>query len=110
METPFALAAEAVRDIARWERWRIEFMHWQALVGGIQPPPIVAFAGWRQRLKGIEGAAGILTVLADHELAARALDPRLSGPILCALRPPSMWPVGPSGTESPLTGDTPQGG
>jgi hypothetical protein len=119
MEMPFALAAEAVRNIATWERHRIEFVRWHALIGQVEPPDGMDLAGWRTRLRGLNSAAAILTVLAAHESAARALDRRLALPLLCAGKgAPTMWPTPASSSEvldagaqrSPLTGDEPAAG
>lgn len=92
MHIAFADVVEGLRDIARWERQRIELMQFHAVRGRIEPAPDVAFAGWRERLARIEAAGKILTILVPHEIAVRALDPRLNVPLTS--RPPidPSWP------------------
>ncbi|MDB5579801.1 MAG: hypothetical protein JWR80_4977 [Bradyrhizobium sp.] len=88
MDAPFSETAEAIADIARWERTRIELMQFLAVRGQVQPPPDLAFAGWRNRLILLEGAATIFRLLAPFEQQIRALSPDLAGTRM----PPSFWP------------------
>lgn len=97
MDIPFSLAAAAVRELAMYERHRIDLTTWHALRGMIAPPPDTEFAAWRARLAAVEEGGKVLVILAEHELAARALDRRLTLPLLCA--GPTLW----RGQKLPLT-------
>ena len=66
MQKPFSAVAEALRDMARWERHRIELMHWLSACGNCKPPEPADFVGWRRRLGRIEAAATFLDGLRLH--------------------------------------------
>lgn len=87
MDAPFFDMAEALRDIARWERHRIELTAFLAARGQMQPPDGISLAGWRNRLLLIEGAVKIFELMAPLEIQVRALSPELAGTRM----PPSMW-------------------
>jgi hypothetical protein len=89
---PFADLKEGLHDIATWERHRIDFTHDAALRGQCEPPPDIAFAGWRRRLNRLEQLDQLITVLIEHEDEVRALDPRLAPRIAAACPAPSLWP------------------
>ena len=89
MDVSFADTAAALRDLATWERHRIEFMRDAALRGQVQPPPDVAFGTWAARLLRIEAAAKFLTVLAPNEAQLRERYPELNEPV--EPPPPTMW-------------------
>jgi hypothetical protein len=93
MDVTFADTAAALRDIATWERHRIEFMRDAALRGQVQPPPDVAFGNWAARLVRIEAAVKFLTVLAPNEAEVRERYPELSAPLDIASAP-TMWRAG----------------
>jgi hypothetical protein len=70
----FSDIAEALHDLVVSERHRIELMHWLAARGQVQPPPSVAFAGWRDRLHKLEAAEAFITGLIPHETSVREFD------------------------------------
>lgn len=68
MDIPFSEQLEALDDIVRWERHRIDLTHQLALTGQCQPPPDVAFRGWRERLERLEAATALVRELAAGRL------------------------------------------
>ena len=73
----FAEIAAALTDIAMWERHRIHLVEHLAMTGNARDPGGIEIGGWLRRAELLTQGAEILTVLADHEDAARALDPLL---------------------------------
>jgi hypothetical protein len=78
LDWSFADIAASLEDICRWERHRIEHTHWLAIRGHCEPPPDVAFAGWRERLVRMQAGQTILTILVPYEPLVRGFDPRLT--------------------------------
>ena len=74
MEDPFAALAEALDDLVRFERHRIELETWLSTTfPGAHYQPGAVLATWQARLARLEAAAKLLTALAPHEAAVRAL-------------------------------------
>lgn len=78
MQTRFADAAEALRDLGRWERHRLYMTELLISQGRMVPPSQDELAGWRRRTALLEKSAELITILVPHEEAVRALDPLLS--------------------------------
>ncbi len=74
----FADAAEALRDLARFERHRLYMTELLASQGRMVPPAQDELSGWRRRTALVEQSAELITILAPHEEAVRALDPLLA--------------------------------
>lgn len=72
---PVALGemAEALVDMIRWEKHRIELTHWLAIRGQCEPVPGAVMATWWARLTLMEESAALITSLAPHEAAVRAI-------------------------------------
>lgn len=92
MKIAFAQAAAVQRDLCNVEQLRAAYMEASAARmvarGQLGPGPSIGFAGLRRRLETLDQIATFLAVLADHEDAVRALDPRLTREL------PSMWAEG----------------
>jgi hypothetical protein len=73
----FAEIAGALTDIAMWERQRIHLVEHLARTGNARDPGSVEIGSWLRRAELLTQGAEVFTVLADHEEAARALDPLL---------------------------------
>lgn len=90
MKLAFSQAAKVQRDLCNVEQARVTAMEASAArmvqQGVLEPRPSIGFAGLRERLEGLREIADMLAVLADHEEAVRAIDPRLAREL------PSMWP------------------
>lgn len=78
MQARFADAAEALRDIARWEKQRLHLIDLLASQGRMPAASGAELSGWRIRTALIEQSAELITILVPHENAVRALDPLLS--------------------------------
>lgn len=78
MKAGFAEIAEALRDIARWERSRIQLIQDLAMVGRVRDASDMELGGWKARAERLTQAAEVFTVLVDHETAVRSLDPLLA--------------------------------
>jgi hypothetical protein len=74
----FADIAAALTDIAMGERHRIHLVEHLVMTGNARDPGSIEIGGWLRRAALLTQGAEILTVLADHEPAARALDPLLA--------------------------------
>jgi len=74
----FAEIAKALADIAMWERHRIHLVEHLAMTGNARDPGSIEIGGWLRRAELLTQGAEIFTVLADHEVATRALDPLLA--------------------------------
>jgi hypothetical protein len=77
-QASFAEIAAALTDIAMWERHRIHLVEHLARTGNARDPGSVEIGSWLRRAELLTQGAEILTVLVDHEAAARALDPLLA--------------------------------
>lgn len=73
----FAEIAVALTNIAMWERHRIYLVEHLVMTGNARDPGSIEIGGWLRRAELLTQGAEIMTVLADHEAAARALDPLL---------------------------------
>jgi len=82
LNIPFADIEQGLRNIASWERHRIELTQWHALRGYAPPLPDDAFAGWKERLIRIEAGHRLLTILVPHEAAVRAMHDQLAVPVM----------------------------
>lgn len=78
VKASFRDIAGALTDIAMWERHRIHLVEHLAMTGQARNPGGIELGGWLRRAELLTQGAEIMTVLADHEDAARALDPLLS--------------------------------
>lgn len=88
MPPPLPVLIDALADIVRWERHRIEFSREQALRGGCMPPPDEAFAGWQQRLERLEALLELTRGLVPHQAQVAAL---IDGQANRDRAEPTMW-------------------
>jgi len=82
LNIPFADIEQGLRNIATWERHRIELTQWHILRGYAPALPDDAFAGWQERLVRIEAGQRLLTILVPHEVAVRAMHDSLAVPVM----------------------------
>jgi hypothetical protein len=68
----------ALVEAAMWERHRIALVEHLVLTGNARDPGSVEIGNWLRRAELLTQGAEVLTVLAFHEDAARALDPLLA--------------------------------
>ena len=78
VKASFAEIAGALRNIAMWEQHRIHLVEHLAMTGNARDPGSVEIGSWLRRAELLTQGAEIFAVLADHEAAARALDPLLA--------------------------------
>lgn len=78
MQARFADAAAALRDLARFEQHRLYMTQLLVSEGRMVAPSYDELAGWRHRTALLEKSAELITILAPHEDAVRALDPLLA--------------------------------
>lgn len=91
MDVPFREIAEALHDLARWERHRIALTLHLANCGHAQPVDAMELGGWRTRLSRLEAGAALLTGLIPHEAAVRALEPALAVERKVEVPVPTLW-------------------
>lgn len=82
MNVPFSDIEEAMRNIASWERHRIELTQWHMLRGYTPALPDGAFDGWRERLVRLEAGQRLISILVPHEADVRAMHAALSVPVV----------------------------
>lgn len=73
----FADIAEALTNIAMWEKHRIHLVEHMVRTGNARDPGSIEIGSWLRRAELLTQGAEILTVLSDHEAAVRAIDPLL---------------------------------
>ena len=78
MQARFADAAEALRDLARFEQHRLYMTELLVSQGRMVKPGMDELSGWRRRTALLEKSAELITILVPHEEAVRALDPLLA--------------------------------
>lgn len=74
----FTEMAAALTETALWERTRIHLVEHLAMTGNARDPGSIEIGTWLRRAELLTQGAEVLTVLASHEPAARALDPLLA--------------------------------
>jgi hypothetical protein len=74
----FADAAEALRSITRDEQHRLYMTELLASQGRMVRPDDIEISTWRRRTALLQKSAELITILAPHEEAVRALDPLLA--------------------------------
>ena len=78
IKASFAEISLALIDIAMWERHRIQLVEHLAMTGNARDPGSIEIGGWLRRAELLTQGAAVLTALALHETAVRALDPQLA--------------------------------
>jgi hypothetical protein len=96
MLTPFADFEKATREIAVWEKHRIEFALDMATRGQRPDPDTILLGGWRTRAVLLAGAADVWAVLSRNERAVRAIVPALA--VAADSSVPSLWSAPASST------------
>lgn len=82
MNVPFADIEAALRNIATWERHRIELTHWHAVRGYVPTLPENALSGWQERLIRIEAGHRLVSILTPHETTVRDMHEQLRVPVV----------------------------
>jgi hypothetical protein len=74
----FGETAQALREMATFDRAALHLHGVAELRGRGLPATASELAAWRRRIQLVEGAAELLTILIPHEQAVRGLDPQLT--------------------------------
>ena len=78
MQARFADAAEALRDLARFEQHRLYMTQLMVSQGRMVQPSDAELSGWQRRTALLEQSAELITILVPHEETVRELDPLLA--------------------------------